>query len=126
MTVPAESSLSKAEHGFDANGSASLTDRVKGLRLTTSTSVPRSGGSGWLPWLLCLLMAITWASFGVRAYTTGGWRAILGGAAAQPSMGASTEGSKREKPGSLSTTAPGEMVLTVKGYLVAARQIQVG
>src|SRR5260370_19881657 len=82
MTVPIESNMSKAEHGFDANGSASLTDRVKGLRLDTNATATRSGGSGWLPWTLCLLMAVTWASHGIPAYHTRGWEALFRGQAA--------------------------------------------
>ena len=126
MTAPNESSTTNAGFTAESNGEASLSDRVKGLRLTTGTSVPKSGGSGWLPWVLCLLMAVTWASFGIRAYSTGGFKALLGGSSSTANTTTAPEGgAKKEKVSSMAAMAPDEMILEVKGYLVAAQQIQV-
>src|SRR5438876_12399529 len=62
------------------NGAPSLSERVKGLHLGEQIGGPKGGrGSSWLPWTLCLLMAVTWTSFAIRAYTTGGFKAILAG-----------------------------------------------
>ncbi|MFL5339090.1 MAG: HlyD family secretion protein, partial [Gemmataceae bacterium] len=123
MTVPADSGVL----GEPAvNGAASLSDRVKGLRLQTGQSGRSSGGSGWLPWTLCLLMAVTWASFAVRAYTTGGWKAFIGATGDQHAVAtAPAESTKKDKSSVAPATAE-ELVLTVKGNMIAARQIQVG
>src|SRR5438105_4467303 len=113
------------------NGPASLSDRVKGLRLNDDRLGAPKGGSAWLPWTLCLLMALTWASFGVRAYTSGGWKAIFGAKADDSPGGrtASGEGSKKDGATTSGTAMPGspeEVILTVKGNIIAAQQIQVG
>ena len=83
------------------NGVASLTDRVKGLRLENRFDSPKGGrgGSGWLPWALCFLMAVTWASFGVRAYTTGGLKALFGSKSDEKASTdtAATEADKKDK-----------------------------
>src|SRR5207247_2222298 len=107
MTTPAETSALSADPAN--NGAASLRDRVKGLRLPSGDSARASSGSGWLPWILCLLMAATWASFGVRAYTTGGWKALLGGSNSSAPSAAPTD-AKKEKSSGLAGAAPGEMV----------------
>ena len=62
MATPSESRL-----GASANGD--LEDRVRRLRLDDQlgTGRGRTGGS-WLPWVLCGLLAITWAGVGVRWY----------------------------------------------------------
>ena len=73
--------MTQATDGLPStNGPTSLSDRVKGLRLDDRSGSSGGGrsGSGWLPWTLCMLMAVTWASFAVRAYTSGGWKAIFG------------------------------------------------
>ncbi len=128
MSPPAESS-SMTDSKVMANGQASLSERVKGLRLGAQLEGKKSGGGGsaWLPWTLCLLMAITWASFGIRAYTAGGLKGLLG---QTPSSGAVTtpsEGGAAKKPGAAARpqAAPGELVLEVKGLMIAAHQIQV-
>lgn len=50
---------------------ATLTDRVRELRLPGQLGSGRgkgSGGSAWLPWVLCILLAVTWGSMGIRSY----------------------------------------------------------
>ena len=46
------------------------------------------------------LMAVTWASFAVRAYTSGGWKAVFGSKVAEePSTAATTsDPAKKDKP----------------------------
>lgn len=50
---------------------ATLTDRVRELRLPGQLNSGRgkgSGGSSWLPWVLCILLAVAWGSMGIRYY----------------------------------------------------------
>jgi multidrug resistance efflux pump len=131
MTQPADVSAVAADHVTSANGPGSLSDRVRGLRLQGQLDGGKGRGSSsaWLPWLLCLLMAVTWASFAVRAYTSGGWKNIFGGSSAQNSGATSTPADAQKKEREKVSTQPAGpdgMVLEVMGYLVAARQIQVG
>lgn len=114
-----------------ANGAASLSERVKGLRLGDQLATAKtSRGSSWLPWVLCLLMAITWASFAIRAYTAGGFKNLLGDApetttSSAPSPGGSSPKTEKKTTAPVSTPAADEMVLEVKGYIIPAHQIQV-
>ena len=114
--------------GATVNGQPSLSERVKGLRLNDprSGSGSRGGGSAWLPWTLCFLMAITWASFGIRAYTSGSLFKGSGEGTSSPGEAtAKSEGGKGPKAPAGSTAAAGELMLDVKGNIVAAHQIQV-
>jgi multidrug resistance efflux pump len=126
MTQTLEGQATPAEADVGANGAASLSDRVKGLRLQPETGGIKRGGSSWLPWSLCLLMAITWASFAIRAYSSGGWKALFGNSDASVSHdraipATSAKVDKLAAP----EAAPGEVVLDIKGYMVAAHKIQV-
>jgi HlyD family secretion protein len=126
MSQPIESTALTA----GSNGQASLSERVKGLRLGGHLEGKKSGGGGsaWLPWTLCFLMGIAWASFAIRAYTAGGLKGLLGempstsSAATVPS-----EGNKSQKAATPvgPPAKPGEMVLDRKGIIIAAHQIQV-
>lgn len=123
--------MTQATDGLPStNGPTSLSDRVMGLRLDDRHGSSKSGrgGSAWLPWTLCLLMTVTWASFAVRAYTSGGWKAIFGSKGDDSSAApVATDGAKKDKPAATAAAAaPDELVLTVKGYITAAQQIQVG
>ena len=61
--------MSERIDGVISNGQPSLTDRVKELRLTGKMDVPKTaGGTTWLPWLLCFLLAVGWAGYGIKAY----------------------------------------------------------
>src|SRR5262249_39723525 len=99
--------------GVGANGPASLSERVKGLRLGDRGGGAKSrGGSSWLPWTLCLIMAITWASFAIRVYSTGGLKALLGGSSGEATT--TSEGGKVERsnrPADEPMARPGELVL---------------
>lgn len=129
MTPPTEFPAMASDPRAATNGQASLSERVKGLRLGTQLEGKKSGGGGsaWLPWTLCLLMGITWASFGIRAYTSGGLKGLLGQTPSTTAASAPGEGTKVQKPSTKAgpAAAPGELVLEVKGYMIAAHQIQV-
>lgn len=111
----------------NGNGLATLTERVKGLRLSNVPTTKRSSGAAtWLPWILCLLMAVTWTSFAVRAYRSGGLAAVVGSTPRPTTDAPNVTTPSAEKPKVPTTeAAPGEMVLTVKGTILAAHQIQV-
>lgn len=94
-----------------------LVNRVAKLRLDSQLGGVSSRGSStsWLPWTLCILLAIAWAGVGIRGYRTA------------PS---NTEAPSIEKQTSAPVQATpavesGSVVLEVKGYLVPARQIAV-
>ena len=108
-----------------ANGEPSLNDRVRELRLAGRLDSAKGGSSGtaWLPWLLCLLMAVAWAGLGVRFYR--GLPAAPTepgpGSPSQPaaSPGATTGPSAQAGP----ALAEGAVVLESKGYIIPAHQI---
>lgn len=116
-----------AESLANGSGLATISERVKGLRLSESRAPSRSGGAGsWIPWLLCLLMAFTWASFAIRAYRSGGLAAVVGNVPAPTTAAPNVTAPSAERPKvAPMESAPGEMVLTVKGTVLAAHQIQV-
>jgi HlyD family secretion protein len=128
MTQAHEGLAVPAENGIGTNGAGSLSERVKGLRLGADTGVARRGGASWLPWALCLLMAITWASFAIRAYTSGGWKALTGGGSdVVRDHSPATTAPKPDKPSTPAApdAAPGEVLLDIKGYMIASHKIQV-
>src|SRR5437868_10000381 len=61
--------ISEIGHAPSTNGD--LVNRVQQLRIndTVGATVMRSRGA-WLPWVLCGLLAVTWAGVGVRFYKT--------------------------------------------------------
>ena len=99
-----------------ANGD--LVNRVQQLRLKEEVgAVGRSGGS-WLPWVLCGMLAITWAGVGVRWYKTveTDKAAEAPGAVAAPKTGGGA---------GPAAVAPGEIVFNLKGNLIPSLQIAV-
>lgn len=108
--VPAEPSV---------NGD--LRARVQQLRL--GTGGPGGGAKGsllgraaWLPWILCLALALTWAGVAIRSY-----RPAATDGADGPVVLSTGAGS-----GTAATDKPASTVnLVVKGYIVPARQITV-
>lgn len=87
--------------------SAELRDRVKKLRIGGNGGKGGGGRVAWLPWLLCAALALAWGGYAIRNYNQKG---------VDPAAGAST------KP---TTSADDDVQLEVKGYLVAARKINV-
>jgi multidrug resistance efflux pump len=105
--------------GVAANGAPTLTDRVKELRLAGKMEVPRAaGGTTWLPWLLCLFLAVGWAGFGIKWYrgTQKAAEPPADSAAATPATGPSNKG-----PGAADDT----VALEVKGYLIPTQSISI-
>src|SRR4051812_50205715 len=100
MATPTDSRL-----GTSANGD--LADRVQQLRLDTQLGAAKGAGSGsWLPWVLCGLLAVTWAGVGVRWYKAApkdeaGAPASPGGAPQGPGgpVEAGAVGTQRKGPG---------------------------
>lgn len=109
------------------NGDAALAQRVRALRLDGRPSVKREGGGNtWLPWVLCLILAGTWASVGIRSYKSGGLN--LGSPqTSPPSVTAVTPSTQSPSPSvsDTPTVATGESVLVAKGYIIPAHQISV-
>ncbi len=100
-----------------------MLDRVQRLRLDTQLGGAKAGGGGgvtWLPWVLCLVLALAWGGVAIRTY-----RNAPANADSEPSPSASAA-----KPTPSNTPAPpepaaGAIELEVKGYLVPAQQIAV-
>ena len=91
-----------------ASANGELRERVQKLRIGNG---PAKGGGGrvaWLPWLLCAALALAWGGYAVRNYSQKGVAADT----------APTAASAPVDPG----TGP---ELSVKGYLVPAKQISV-
>jgi multidrug resistance efflux pump len=94
-----------------ADAPATLTDRVRALRLPAQVNASRPRG-GRLPWILCGVLLLVALAFGYKAFMVGGSAA---GAAAQPVT----------PTGSLAVADSGDVVLESKGYIIPAHQIQV-
>jgi len=116
----------------NGNGSQSLTERVRGLRLPDKVDSPRAvqGQSSWLPWTLCLMLAIASTSLAVQVYRkpAGGRGASFGGGGpADNSAASNSTASTTTNPGASDTPAlpPGALVTQAKGYIIPAHQIQV-
>lgn len=104
-----------------------LVSRVQQLRLDNQLGAAKAGrgGSGWLPWVLCALLAGTWATVAIRTYRNA--PAAAAGAAVPTGEAASTTAAPSEASDSNTTAAPeaGTIQLEVKGYLVPAHQLAV-
>ncbi len=98
----------------DGNGAASLSDRVRGLRL------PEGGGASTpsrvLPWALCTILMFLAAAFGYRAYRVA--------PAPSPTAEPSAPSVPAQQP-STAVAASGDVVLQAKGYVIPAHQVQV-
>lgn len=100
-----------------------LVNRVQQLRLNNQLGADQRGGGGasWLPWLLCLVLAVAWAGVGIRSYH-------------KPESNSTTDGPAPAGQSQSNSTAtaptgpavvPGTIQLEVKGYLIPAQQIAV-
>ncbi len=106
------------------NGQASLKDRVRELQLSNRLDggkVAKAGSSAsWLPWMLCIFMALAWAGVGIRYYKTAPATAP---AATGEANGTKQKNSASEESGP--AVAAGEIVLESKGYLIPSHSISV-
>jgi HlyD family secretion protein len=98
-----------------ANGPPTLKDRVKELQLGDQLGKGTGKGSSttWLPWMLCILMAIAWGGFGIHYYRSGGAESGKG----DPNAGKA----KAVAP----VIGAGEIVLESKGYLIPSHSIPI-
>ena len=111
----------------DANGTATLSERVKELRLAGRMDGGRSGGgSAWLPWVLCFFLALGWAGFGIKWYraapsnkTGADSSGMAGGPPSTSSLSKAGGGTNAEG------AAPDAVTLEVKGYLIPTQQISI-
>ena len=105
----------------EAAANGELVSRVRQLRIgAQAADKPARGGSGWLPWALCGMLALAWASVGVKwsRAPSAAAPAAAGpaGAAAAAPPGAARTGSVAES---------GDVLLTQKGNLIPVLQIAV-
>lgn len=116
MSLPTEPRLNGP-----ASANGDLVNRVQQLRLDNQlgAGAKRAGGGSWLPWVLCGLLAVTWAGVGVRWYK------------AAPADGDKGDGPAAARPaaapagGPAAPAAPGEVVFALKGNLIPSLQIAV-
>jgi len=108
--------ISEIGHAPSTNGD--LVNRVQQLRIndTVGATVMRSRGA-WLPWVLCGLLAVTWAGVGVRFYKTASSESSREAAGSSASAPRSASGAP--------AIAPGEVVFNLKGNLIPSLQIAV-
>src|SRR3954470_16693918 len=98
------------------NGPASLSDRVRSLRLRDQ---PERGGSrsAVLPWVVCAILLLTTAALGYRTYRV--TPSAPAPSPESPPPTATTPAAARQAASS------GDVVLQSKGYVIPAHQIQV-
>ncbi|MFO0805634.1 MAG: efflux RND transporter periplasmic adaptor subunit [Gemmataceae bacterium] len=103
-----------------ASANGDLVNRVQQLRLKEDVGSARRSGGSWLPWVLCGMLAVTWAGVGVRWYKTAEPEKAVetapGSAAAAPKTNAGS---------APAAVAPGEIVFNLKGNLIPSLQIAV-
>ncbi len=93
-----------------------LANRVQQLRLDNQLGVAKSGGGGsWLPWVLCGLLAVTWAGVGVRWYKAAPQKDDSPGSA--PAASTALPGGPAAEPGAL--------VTQLKGIVIPSLQVTV-
>ena len=120
------------------NGTATLSERVRELRLTGKIDGRKggSGGSSWLPWTLCILLAFAWGFIGIRWYRTGSL--TVEGATPTSTEKGATPTATVPKANSFNPSTPGsnagdattllpsdDVVLEGKGNIIPAHQISV-
>jgi HlyD family secretion protein len=124
-----------------ANGD--LVNRVQQLRLDDQLGAVKPGGGGarggtLLPWVLCAMLAVTWAGVGVRSYKNAGKEAGPGGGGfglppGAPGGGGSSSGGgpapavQPSQPSGTSepATAAGALVTQLKGIVIPSLQVTV-
>lgn len=113
--------MTESSDGVAANGQASLSDRVKELRLTgrMDGGEKKTGGTNWLPWVLCFFLAVGWMGFGVKWYRSSSGKTgetVSGDLASSASPKSGTQGRPSEAEA---------VTLEVKGYLIPTQQISI-
>lgn len=119
-------SETRAGSAVSANGD--LVNRVQQLRLNDQLGAAKRGGGSWLPWILCGLLALTWAGVGARWYKNAGTKtddAPAGAAAAARPAGGGPAPAAQPGGPAAPAAAPGEVLLRLKGNIIPALQIAV-
>jgi multidrug resistance efflux pump len=117
-------SLNNHASGATVDGSAprptiaSLSDRVRSLRMPQMHQGPKSGSS-WLPWVLCLCLGGGGAYLGYLYWDAQRQLTTEKDAAETAKETKKTAAAKQRELG------PGEVVLENKGYIIPLHQIQV-
>jgi multidrug resistance efflux pump len=112
--------VTNSTDGVTVNGPPTLSDRVKELRLTgrMDDGKAKAAGTAWLPWLLCVFLAVGWAGFGIKWYR--------GTAEKKPEPAADVSaGASAAKSGPADSGAMDAVTLEVKGYLIPTQQISI-
>jgi HlyD family secretion protein len=113
-----------------ANGE--MLNRVQALRLDGANAAVKAtsgGGASWLPWVLSLFLAVTWAGIGIKEYKGAGTirqsftRAPAGGTPNPSPTPAPGGGAASASAGP--AVAPGSVVVAQKGVLIPTQQIAV-
>jgi len=101
--------------GPEPTTNGELRNRVQQIRLDNQLGRGSGGGGGssWLPWILCVLLAVSWAGVAIRSYR------------AAPASTSGEAGSAANSSGTPTQTAVDMTIPPVMGYLVPARQIAV-
>ena len=90
-------------HAAEPAQNGEMLSRVKQLRLDNQLNGAKSGGGGatWLPWILCVVLAVTWAGVAIRSYKNGPQSdSVL---ATSPANGTNTTGTTRNSTTSNTT-----------------------
>jgi multidrug resistance efflux pump len=99
----------------DGNGTTSLSDRVRSLRLAEGGGRTAAPGRA-LPWVFCGVLLLTTVAFGYRAYRLAPAPAPPSGETARPEATPGTAAAP--------VAATGDVVLQAKGYVIPAHQVQ--
>jgi len=102
-----------------ANGD--LVNRVQQLRLKDEAGAMHRSGGSWLPWVLCGLLAVTWAGVGIRWYKT----AESDKSSENASAGSGSSAARTGPGNAPAAVAPGDIVFNLKGNLIPSLQIAV-
>ncbi len=113
--------ITETEHTQpDGNGTPSLGDRVRSLRLPSNTGAGRSrAGGGSLGWVLAVVLLFTTVLFAYRAY-----RMAPAVAPAAPAPATTEVTTTSASTSSDPVAASGDVVLQAKGYVIPAHQVQ--
>ncbi len=104
-----------------ATANDDLADRVQQLRLDNQLGTGKSGGGGsWLPWVLCGLLAVTWAGVGVRWY-----RAAPTKSDDAPGAPGGTGSGTPPQGGPGAPVEKGAMVTQLRGIVIPSLQVTV-
>ncbi len=116
-----------SEPRLGASTNGDLVNRVQQLRLDGQLGAgktSRGGGGSLLPWVLCGLLAVTWAGVGVRSYKNAGQKTDDTAGAPQGTAPTASN-SSTPQPAGPSAVAAGELVTQLKGNVIPSLQITV-